>query len=259
MTGRLSRNQKMIAALSAIVVVLILAGCYIFLLHPQKVELERKKAELSTEETLLKQLNTRLNQKSAITYASTISLQKQIPVKPLLERFILDIEKAEVLSGCLVKDISVGEKSEMEEPEENTTTGAGEEESEEVAANTEQTEQQEFEHEHQQTEIGESASFPAGFQKVSIHLTVSTPGYYELEEFINTLERAERIMMVENIKFSGPDEIVNLEDEKGPFELELVVSAYYMPGLTGLINQLPRIDAPIPGKKTNPLTTFAEQ
>lgn len=257
MNGRLSRNQKWIAVLSAIAVVLILAGCYFFILHPQKVELDKRKAELRTEETLLKQLNTQLNQKSAMTYASTVSLQKQIPVKPLLERFILDIEKAEVLSGCLVKDFSVGEKSGIEEVEmtEMGETGAEAEENMEAAANTEQTVEESAE---QPSKTGDTVLLPSGFRKVSINLTVSAPGYYELEEFINILERAERIMTVENIKFSGPDEVVSLEDESGPLELELVVSAYYMPGLTELIHQLPRIDSPTPGNKTNPLATFGD-
>jgi len=44
MNGRLSRNQKLIAVLSAIAVVLILAGCYFFILHPQKVELDKRKS-----------------------------------------------------------------------------------------------------------------------------------------------------------------------------------------------------------------------
>ena len=40
----------------------ILAGCYFFILHPQKVGWI-KESGTRTEETLLKQLNTQLNQK----------------------------------------------------------------------------------------------------------------------------------------------------------------------------------------------------
>src|SRR5690606_37891771 len=40
---------------------------------------------------------------------SSFSLQKKIPVKPLTDQFILDIEKAETVSNVLIKDMGITE------------------------------------------------------------------------------------------------------------------------------------------------------
>ncbi len=243
MSSRLSQKQKVLAAVAIIVAIFILAGCYLLVLQPKQAELERKEAELKTEEALLAQVQSQLQQKSTKMYESTVALQKQIPVKPLLERFVLDIEKAEVLSGSIVERINIGGSDTIE-----AEKGASEADSEPVT-----------EEEEQATAV-ENISLPDGFQKVSINLHVKAPGYYELEEFINILERTDRIITVESVSFPGNNEIVSIHqaDDEEVLNLQMTVSAYYMPQLIELINQLPRIDAPEPGNKTNPLFTFPE-
>lgn len=244
MNKHFSKRQMTISIVSGILSIVLLIACYFFILQPKKVELEKKEAELKTEEALLSQVQSQLSQKNTTAYESTVMLQKQVPVKPLLESLILDIEKAEVLSGSFVESISFGQGADVQTEEQNTNT--------ETEAGTE---------DGQQTEGEETIPLPGGIQKVSINLGVHSPSYYELEEFISTLEGTERIMTVETISFSGGNEVTTVDQAEAEETLNysLTVSAFYMPGLTELIDQVPRIDVPQPGNKTNPLSVFADK
>lgn len=246
MNKHLSKRQMTISIVSGILTIVLLIACYFFILQPKKVELEKKEAELKTEEALLSQVQGQLGQKNTSTYESTVMLQKQVPVKPLLESLILDIEKAEVLSGSFVESISFGQGADVQAEKQNTNT---------------ETETETETEDGQQTEGEETISLPGGIQKVSINLVVHSPSYYELEEFIGTLEGTERIMTVETISFSGGNEVTTVDqaEVEETLNYSLTVSAFYMPGLTELIDQVPRIDVPQPGNKTNPLSAFADK
>jgi type IV pilus assembly protein PilO len=81
-----------------------------------------------------------------------------------------------------------------------------------------------------------------------------------LEKFISTLESLNRIVVVESINYSGGQEITSLEKEPAADKLSysLSVSAYYLPTLNDLIADLPKIDAPGPANKKNPLSAFTD-
>jgi type IV pilus assembly protein PilO len=99
-----------------------------------------------------------------------------------------------------------------------------------------------------------------GLKKLNVNLSVESPTYEDIEKFIATLESLKRIVVVESINYSGGEEITTLdpEKEKEPISYTLTVSAYYLPGLEDLIAELPKIDAPVPAKKKNPLNTFSD-
>ncbi|BDG36959.1 hypothetical protein [Saccharococcus caldoxylosilyticus] len=56
---------------------------------------------------------------------SIVALQKKIPVKPLTEQLLLDLEKAEVVSDSMITSISVseGENAAAGGEETNATVG----------------------------------------------------------------------------------------------------------------------------------------
>ena len=62
--------------------------------------------------------------------------------------------------------------------------------------------------------------------------------------------------MVESISYTGGQEITSLDQEVKPISYSLTISAFYMPSLADLAADLPKIDAPAPAGKDNPLSEF---
>jgi len=94
-------------------------------------------------------------------------------------------------------------------------------------------------------------------KKLTVSLSVESPSYEKLEKFIATLESLKRIIVVESISYSGGQEITSLDQEDQPLTYSLTISAFYMPSLTDLAAELPKIDAPKPAGKDNPLSQFS--
>jgi type IV pilus assembly protein PilO len=101
-------------------------------------------------------------------------------------------------------------------------------------------------------------ALPNGVKKLTVQLSVESQGYGEFEKFIDALEGLKRIVIVEAIDYSAGSELTSLDQGNKPFSYNLTVSAFYMPGLTDLKGQLPKIEAPNPAEKQNPLSQFPE-
>ena len=58
---------------------------------------------------------------------------------------------------------------------------------------------------------------------------------------------------------SGGEEITSLDQEEPPLTYSLTFSAFYMPSLDDLAAEIPKIDAPKPAGKDNPLASSLQQ
>jgi type IV pilus assembly protein PilO len=234
-----SKKDKVILFSIILILGLLLTALYFFFIVPKNTELENKERELATQEELLNVIQNQINNIKNNTFKSTTELQKKVPVKPLVEQLILDIEKAEILSDSSVVSINFGTSS----VEDNFAQG-------------EETIQEFTEGE----QVSEEApiEFPAGLQKISVKLNVTSPSYFELEKFIETLENNRRIVVIDSFEFSGQAEITNLEQLTSPLSYGLSFAAFYLPNLTDLQDELPELDTPEPGNKKNPLVQFPD-
>jgi type IV pilus assembly protein PilO len=64
--------------------------------------------------------------------------------------------------------------------------------------------------------------------------------------------------VVESINYSGAQEVTSIVAVPEKISYSLNISAYYLPTLEDLIADLPKIDAPAPANKKNPLSSFSE-
>ena len=87
-------------------------------------------------------------------------------------------------------------------------------------------------------------------------MSVESPSYMELEKFITFLEQSERIVVVEAIDFSANDEIISTEQTDQLLTYQIKLSAFYMPTLSDLIDELPKLETPEPADKKNPFSSF---
>jgi len=240
---RFSKKEKMIVSAVLLLLVVVVAYAQFGLLYPLKSELKLKEQQLATEQKLLDiMIEKKSNNPEKVTTKETSDIQMKIPVKPRQEQFILDIEKAETISNSQILSMSFIKDAEaiVETVAENPPPAESD------SANQDTTEPN-----------VESPSI-TGLKKLSASLSVKSPSYEELEKFIETLESLKRIVVVEAINYTGGEEITSLDQEISEISYTLTISAYYLPELEDLIAELPKIDAPAPANKDNPLSTFAD-
>ena len=243
MTLRFSKKEKIIVFSGVAFILILFAGVYFLYLQPLKADLEHKQTEFHQETQLLTVIENQMQSIKTDTFENTETLQQQIPVKPLVEQLLLDIEKAEIVSGSFVSEMEFSDGEITEEANDN---------SEEVDTSSAETE----------TEPGEEAKssiiLPSGMKKTSATLKVQSPTYFDMEKFIATLESQSRIIVIEEIDITGPDELVSSDQEKQLIYFEITISAFFMPNLKDLIAHLPKMDVPNPSNKKNPFTSFGD-
>lgn len=251
-----SKKYKLILLVGLLLIVLLVVFAQFFKLSPLKSDLALKEQTLATEKKLLDSITQKkLDETNKVT-EDTRELQKKVPVSPLQEQFILDLEKAENVSNSKISSMAFSKDTDVP----MTTEAAPAVETANATETAETTEVPEVKT-VQETTAEQAAPAPtSGLKKLTVNLSVESPVYEDIEKFIATLESLKRIVVVESINYSGGEEITTLDpaEEKKQISYTLTVSAYYLPGLEDLIAELPKIDAPAPANKKNPLSAFSE-
>ena len=244
MSLRLSKQELLVLIASIVIVAAVIFGGKYLFLNPKKAEINSKKQQLQTEEQLLATIEAKLAGTSAPSPNSVAELQKKVPVKKQLEQLILDLNQAEVISNTLISNMSFSEgdvAARAAAPEETT-----QEETTEQEGTGEQ--KQEF----------PVLPVPEGIKKLNVNLAVTSPSYTDLMKFLDALEGLNRRVMIESVAFSGGTELTSVDEESQEFSYSVTLSAFYMPELEDLQDQLPELDVPAPANKTNPFATSAD-
>jgi type IV pilus assembly protein PilO len=228
MTVRFSKRQLFVLVLLLIALSAAFAGLYFYMLYPRYQQIEELNNTVASEKKILAATKAEIAKQKSSLPESVVELQKKIPVKPLTEQLLLDLEKAEVVSDSMISSMTFQE-------DENVTA---EPQEKEASSKTEQS----------------SSLLPDGLKKVTVQLTVQSPSYYQLERFLQTLENLNRIVSIESLSFTGNPELTSVDTKVNPLTYSVTVSAFYYPKLAKLQNMLPQIDVPPPSKKRNPLT-----
>ncbi|AXM89622.1 pilus assembly protein PilO [Anoxybacillus ayderensis] len=207
-------RKGLIVMISLLLLTLLSFALYIYVYKPLDERREQLKTELQMEKKLLQTLQSK--PPSDDLRISLIELQKRVPVQPFVEQFLLDIEKAEVVSNSEVLSLTFQEGENVEGP-------------------------------------------PTPIQKLTVNISVRSPSYFALEQFIDVLERSKRIVSVDSLSFTGYEEWTTVMDEVPELSYSLTVSTFYAPELRQWIEQLPPLDLPQPSEKRNPFPSLTEQ
>lgn len=222
MTGRI---RKWVAVfVSVLFVAGVLAMFYVFMLAPRYREIDQLAAVLESEKKVLAAMEQHASPQEGDMMESLAALQKKVPVRPLTEQLLLEFQKAEYISGSVLLSVNFSEGGKA------AAGQAGE---------------------------GKTGTPPDGIETVSAQLTVRSPSYYQLERFLETLERSERILAVESITFAGPPELTSTAVEVQPLTYSLTVRAFYAPQLEKWKQLAPMRDVPPPSGKDNPFVEIA--
>lgn len=232
---RVTRQQFILFLLACTIVLGMFYFGYLFVLQPLKQKAQSLSGQLETERRLLAELTNQFGERRQLSKESVIELQKQLPTKPLLDQFLIDLEKAEVVSKSSILSMSFGENDE----------GTGEQSNDQ----------------NEENEVSDppTSSLPEGIEKITVTLEVQSSSYYQLEEFIEALEGTNRIITVESLAFTGNEELITEDQPVAPLRYSLKVSALYYPKLEELKDKISELEIPKPAEKTSPLFEIAEQ
>lgn len=247
MNLQLDKKHMIILTSLLLFSILLYFGAHFLYITPMKDSLALKESQLKTEQQLNKTLETRLSTASSSDFNSTMELQKTLPVDPMTEQLVLDLEKAEVVSNSYITAMEFSKDGQIGEREQSSNEELGTTESDNEVQGTETV-----------SEDSQTIQMPDGVSKTSVIVTVESASYFELEKFIATLEELQRIVMVESISFSGPEEIRSLSDDDKKIIMNLTINAFYLSGFDDLKGDNPKIETPVPANKRNPFPTFGD-
>jgi type IV pilus assembly protein PilO len=249
MTLRLSKKEMIIVIVTIGMMVAFVIGSYFLYLSPKKEKITTNETQLKSEEQLLASIQNNQAVNTAPTVESIADLQKKVPVKQQLELLILDLEKAEVVSDSLITNMSFLDEDAIT----TETLPVGEQSNGQAQLTADSTQM-----DPNVNSKPAVTPLPTGIRKLTVTLSVKSPSYFDLIKFIETLESLKRLVVVESVTFSGGSELTSVEDELEELSYSLTVSAFYMPTLTDLQDQLSELKPPAPSNKTNPFSTFPD-
>ncbi|MEQ2466227.1 MULTISPECIES: hypothetical protein [Bacillaceae] len=241
-------RHRLFTISSMLIIFCFLAGMYFFYLQPKIVENNKKNDQIETEQQLLSVIETNIQEKKESGEKNTFELQKSVPIKPLTDQLLIDIEKAELLSETTIQNMVFSDG----EVEVDSTDDIGILQQQFDKSTSLETEEETKEENSEETELS-SIEMPSGMKEMTATLEIQAQDYFGLEKFISEMENNERIVLVRNINFSGEEEKTTVSDEENQLVTFYVTfSVFYMPELVDLQESLPKLDVPSPGNKINP-------
>lgn len=251
----LSRKQFIIIILTIFLLGGILTGGYFWFIDPLKSGVTLRENELKNEEKILAVLEAKRSSEVTSSFETTVELQKKLPVKPLMDQLLLDLEKAEIISNSFIKTIQVenADASSHANPVDETQQIPNDEN----RGSQKEAESESSEYKSEETAGNEESNqfkqeLPAGLKKITMTLSVQSPTYFEMEKFLQSLESMKRILTIENLSFKGNKELLSIDKSIESLEYNVIIAAYYSPNLLELQDDLPTIKKPEPANKINP-------
>ncbi|MCP3762584.1 hypothetical protein NLX67_09300 [Domibacillus sp. A3M-37] len=272
-------KKRVYTSIVLFLILLLFVYLYFAFYRTAAVKLETAEQQIQAEEQLIAALqanNTGASVQGPVVV--TGSLQNKVPVKPMGDKLMLDFEKAELLSDSLITAIVFTEGEEETLPVQEETDNADETADADTAENTNMAADEETASEEEQANESEEENMtdgteeetdvqeqplpeevlPAGIRKIRAQLTIESPGFAEMNAFIDSVENQLRMIRVEQLEFTGPEEAQKVEGVTEPVTYNLTVAAYYMPELTDLLEDAPEIDVPDPANKQDPFVVIED-
>lgn len=212
----LTRRQKETGLVVLAVLFLLGLGAYSYFGIYMPALDANKQAEqlLSSEREVLIALEDQVESKPVGEKISISDLQQKVSVEPLTDLILLQVEQAELISETLALSIAFTEGPlELVQPVEGVEN----------------------------------------IQEVLTTVEIEAADYGSILRFIREIEAMDRIMIIDSIDFGANPEVTQAVEEESTLTASLTFSAFYRPDLIALQDTMPKIDAPAPAGKSNPL------
>ncbi|WP_391202195.1 type 4a pilus biogenesis protein PilO [Psychrobacillus sp. L4] len=221
-------NKKTGFFLIIALLVVVLGAIYYYFVYPLNEEKNSREIGISNVRNEIAVLQTQLVPPVIETdvMENSFALQKKVPATRALEELIRSIEQVELISESKIESInfnnydeSVAESTLVPiKTEENAHTDATETTEENMAI---------------ETPVSPVANIvlPAQLKLITLNISVLTKDYEHLNSFMKELENLERIVRVDQIKFSVPGEEQQTEMEsEETISAEIQLTTFYYDG-----------------------------
>ncbi|MFS0822534.1 hypothetical protein [Bacillus sp. 1P02SD] len=256
MTLHFSRKQITYLVLAIVFLLGVFYLTYLLLVKPVKLKISQLENSVKTEQRLLDVISEKRTNDAPVI--SSTEIQKRIPVIPLVEQIVLDVQRAETLSDSNVIEMSYSES-------EFTLIDEIQPEGQQEAANPDNTKEtkQDTNDDGTDNQLEEGDRVDPklidGLNQITVTLHVQSPNYEELEKFLSALEHQTRITRVNSLRFTGTPELVSVEQVAEQLVYDVTISTFYMPKYTELAEEAPKLTVPPPSNKKNPLAPGLEK
>ena len=212
----LTKRQKetFLVVLSAVLFLAIVAYSYLTIYAPVKEVNNQMELTTANERDVLFALRKQKANSGKPETSSSQQLQRKVPVKPLEDVVLLQVGKAEIKSDSIVQDVTFTV-------------------SEFVLENLPENEN--------------------NVHQLLTEVTLEADSYSSVKKFINEIEQMDRLFIVDEISFTGNEEIREEEIEAERIQLTVAFSAFYRPDLVDLQHESPKVNAPSPAGKVDPM------
>lgn len=212
----LTRRQKEtgLVVLAVLFLLGLAAYSYFGIYMPARDANKQAEQLLSSEREVLIALEDQVESKPVGEKISISDLQQKVSVEPLTDLILLQVEQAELISETLALSIAFTEGPlELVQPVEGVEN----------------------------------------IQEVLTTVEIEAADYGSILRFIREIEAMDRIMIIDSIDFGANPEVTQEVEEESTLTASLTFSAFYRPDLIALQDTMPKIDAPAPAGKSNPL------
>lgn len=258
MTLHFSRKQIIYLVMAIVFLVGVSYLTYFLLVKPVKLKISQLENSVKTEERLLELISDKRTNDTPIV--SSTEIQKRIPVVPLVEQIVLDLERAETLSESRVISMSYSESEftlmdETQPVEDQEATNP-----ENIEENEQGLTENGIDEVKQTVEVEDvDPQLIDGLNQITVTLQVQSPTYPDLEKFLSVIEHQTRITRVDSLSFSGTPELTSVDQIVQPLVYDVTISTFYIPKYTELAEEAPKLTVPPPSNKDNPLATGLEK
>lgn len=217
---------------------------YLFYLSPIIDKRNYTISNVAQEEQVVQQLAERkrkLEEEREQQQGQTTELQYKLPVVPLTDQFLLDINRAEELANVRIVELVMNDDLPVYQAPETASLNIIEEDN-----SVEETSDE---------GVSDSEVIDADLYKQQANIVVKVNTYDSLSRFIEELDSLIRITNVEELYFTREDrtEDIIIDGEDALF-YQLVVSSYYFPAIEHLEHEAPKVEYPTMEERDQPFS-----
>lgn len=232
---KLHFSKGQLLFLFGFLLVVTLCLVYTYFSYFQTIELQKEQlqSDLKLQNALLSKAKEETDAGQSDKSAASL-LKEQLPTSPLVDQYMLDLEKAEGIAGLTIQNIVFQDTKQsliVENEDDETKTD-----------NTKQNTTQQA-----------NASAPT---VIKWTVDVKFDVYEQLQAFLKELEKMNRLTTIQNIEFSGRSEILSASVQQEPYTSIISLVTYYVPNAAESSKQAAEIDLPpLCKERTNPIET----
>ncbi len=268
-------KKVLILGIFCLLLILSLVASYYYFIPPLNNKIAQAEEQLTTEKKLLEVVQSQQQQvEMKLSPYELQLLLRQVPVRPLVDQFILDLEKAEIYSDSMIVNygfadeefsgVEVSSESQNNQTEANsqssvnnpTEADSQNSENNQAEADAQSSENNQAEADAQSSENNQAEADTQSNEnshRVTVTMSVISPGYEELLNFLERIEQLERVTKIDELSFSGYPEVTMVEQTAEEITFSIAISTFYLPELEQFSQFLPKINYPGRSQRFNPL------